>query len=204
MYSVIIKLAALIVVALSLPLWLEILSYGLNSSQSTAPVALVLGASVTTRQTPSAVLQQRLDTAVKLYNDNIVKTILVSGDNRTDTYNEPLVMKEYLESQGVPESNILMDFAGNRTIDSCWRAKYVFGATSVYLVTQGFHMPRAHYVCNRVGLNNTPAVADDSSIEVSGSGIIREIPAAWLAIFETTTNYTPPIKADGNEQKITP
>src|SRR6185295_3954261 len=94
------------------------------------------------------VLRDRVETAVKLYDTGKVEKLLMSGDNRFIEYNEPQAMREYALSLGVPDEDIVLDYAGRRTYDTCYRAKEIFELDTAILVTQSFHMPRALFVCN--------------------------------------------------------
>jgi SanA protein len=191
----------------SLPLWwftIAAYSPGADSQPETFEVALVFGASVDFIElTPSRVLQERLDTAADLYQAGKISTVLVSGDNREPDYNEPFVMKKYLvEQRGLPPVSIVEDFGGRRTLDSCWRAKNVFQAERVYLVTQRFHLPRAEFSCRQVGLDTILAPAEDSTWQTTYWGVIREIPASWLAIEDVLSDYEPPVVSDGTEVNV--
>jgi SanA protein len=122
--------------------------------------ALVLGAGVREDGSPSDVLRDRLDVALSLYRDGRVERILVSGDHRAESYDEPNAMRRYLEANGVPRAAIFMDHAGFDTYSSMWRAKNVFGAERVVVVTQAFHLPRALYVARSLGMAAEGASAD--------------------------------------------
>ena len=162
-----------------------ITTFAIHTTVSPQPVtAIVFGASAYT-DGPSQVLRDRLDTAYQLYKDGKAKYILVSGDNSTSHYNEPKVMQQYLVDRGVPSKIIYYDFAGLRTYDTCWRAKNVFGVERAYLVTQSRHLPRASFLCKSVGIAVVPISAPDTSKDVQIKGIIREIGAAWLALFDS-------------------
>jgi vancomycin permeability regulator SanA len=165
-------------------------------------VALVLGAGIRNNSTPSQVLEKRLEASVDLYNRAKVKKLLVSGDNSSEYYNEPEVMKNYLLKQGIPEEDIIQDFGGRRTLDSCWRAKNAFKVEKLYVVTQQFHIGRTTYLCRSVGLTVIPVVAKDSSLQVALNGYIREIGASWVAIWEANTSYQAEIKPDGTETNL--
>ena len=105
-------------------------------------------------------------------------------------------------SKGIPDDDIIKDFAGRRTHDSCWRAKNVFNIEKAYLVTQAFHLPRAVYLCESVGIDTKIAIATNSRKQTTYWGILREIPASWLSITETINNYEAEIKADGSERNL--
>jgi SanA protein len=115
-------------------------------------VAIVFGAGLRYDGTPTAILRDRVETAVDLYFSGKVEKILMSGDNRFDYYNEPESMRQYALSLGVPPQAIALDYAGRRTYDTCYRAKAIFGVESALLVSQGFHLPRALFLCNSLGL----------------------------------------------------
>ncbi|ACZ88744.1 SanA/YdcF family protein [Streptosporangium roseum] len=126
-----------------------------------APVALVLGAAAW-GTTPSPMLARRLDISAELYRAGKVKAILLSGDNSRAGYDEPTVMRDYLLARRVPAGALVLDYAGFDTWDSCVRARDVFGATRLTVVTQVFHLPRAVALCRAAGLE-TFGVGDDSA-----------------------------------------
>jgi SanA protein len=127
-----------------------------------ASAAIVFGAGLWRDGSPTPVLQDRVATAAELYFSGKVKKILMSGDNRFEYYNEPESMRQYALSLGVPEAAIAMDYAGRRTYDTCYRARAIFGASEALLVTQNFHLPRALFLCNALGLNSYGIEADNN------------------------------------------
>jgi SanA protein len=134
--------------------------YTVNNAP-TNRVAIVFGAGLTHSGYPSAILRDRVETATQLYFAGKVQKILMSGDNRTIAYNEPGAMREYALSLGVPSDAIVMDYAGRRTYDTCYRAKAIFGLNSALLVTQPFHLPRALFLCNALGIRAAGVEADN-------------------------------------------
>lgn len=116
-------------------------------------VAIVFGAEVKKDGTPSVVLRDRVETAVTLYKSGKVEKLLMSGDNRFADYNEPESMRHYALTLGVPDADIVLDYAGRRTYDTCYRAKEIFGVNSAVLVTQRFHLPRALFLCHSLGID---------------------------------------------------
>ncbi|MGE5073386.1 MAG: vancomycin high temperature exclusion protein [Anaerolineae bacterium] len=116
------------------------------------PVAVVFGAGLTRTGEPTAILKDRVETGAQLYFAGKVEKLLMSGDNRTLEHNEPEAMRQYAIRLGVPSSAIVLDYAGRRTYDTCYRAKAIFGLGSALLVTQSFHLPRALFLCNALGL----------------------------------------------------
>lgn len=123
-------------------------------------VAIVFGAGLRRDGTPTAILRDRVEIAAELYFSGKVEKILMSGDNRFDNYNEPESMRQYALSLGVPADAIAMDYAGRRTYDTCYRAKAIFEVNSALLVSQGFHLPRALFLCNTLGLASDGVEAD--------------------------------------------
>jgi SanA protein len=115
-------------------------------------VAIVFGAGLTRSGQATPILRDRVETAAQLYFAGKVEKILMSGDNRFENYNEPEAMRQYALTLGVPSEAIVLDYAGRRTYDTCYRAKAIFGLDSALLVTQGFHLPRALFVCNALGV----------------------------------------------------
>jgi len=123
-------------------------------------VAIVFGARVYSDGRLSAMLQDRVETAVQLYHAGKVQKLLMSGDNRYADYDEPGQMMAYAISRGVPAENIQPDYAGRRTYDTCYRAKAVFQLNSAVLVTQDFHLPRALFTCRNLGVEAVGVSAD--------------------------------------------
>jgi len=117
-------------------------------------LAIVFGAGLRRDGSPTAILRDRVETAADLYFSGKVEKILMSGDNRFEYYNEPESMRQYALSLGVPDAAIALDYAGRRTYDTCYRAKAIFGAREALLVTQKFHLPRALFLCNALGLKS--------------------------------------------------
>ena len=160
-------LAALGVLAMVLPRMATSL-YSMNRiyENEEAPasrLAIVFGAGLRRDGSPTAVLRDRVETAAALYFSGKVEKILMSGDNSYEYYNEPGSMKEYALSLGIPETAIVMDFAGRRTYDTCYRAKAIFGVEEALLVTQGFHLPRALFLCNALGIDSYGIEAKNNS-----------------------------------------
>jgi SanA protein len=124
------------------------------------PVAIVFGAGYWPSGRLSDALADRMDTAIDLYQAGKVNKLLLTGDNRFVDYNEPAVMADYALARGVPGADLVLDYAGRRTYDSCYRAGVIFGVERAVLVTQEFHLPRALFTCERLGLDAVGVVAD--------------------------------------------
>lgn len=114
---------------------------------------LILGAKVFSDGSVSAMLSDRLDCGIELYFAGVSDKILVSGDHGTENYDEVNAMKAYCVARGVPSENIFMDHAGFSTYDSVVRAKKVFLCESVIIVTQKYHLFRALFIANSIGLH---------------------------------------------------
>ncbi len=163
------------------------------------PVALILGASLVSGK-PSPALEDRLLTGFTLYNARIVKKLILSGDNRAAEYNEPMAMKRFLLKRGMPEEDMVLDYAGRRTYDSCYRLRDIFGQTDVIVVTHYFHLPRALYLCNRLGVHALGVPADQREHAAMIKWRIRELLAtyrAWLDI-----NIIKPIPVLGEKEVV--
>jgi len=123
-------------------------------------VAIVFGASYYSSGELSAMLEDRVKTAIALYRAHKVDRILVSGDNRTPSYNEPKAMADYLLSHAVAPRDVIVDYAGRSTYETCQRAHEIFGLERAVLVTQQFHLPRALFLANSLGLDAYGVIAD--------------------------------------------
>ena len=124
--------------------------------------AIVLGASVTAHQTPSDALRDRLDEGLWLYETGRAGKVLITGDDGRNEVDEISVMKKYLLDHGIPDENLLIDPEGYRTYESCKRAHEVFQIKKAVVVTQRFHIGRALYLCNRLGVDSIGSPSDRS------------------------------------------
>jgi SanA protein len=107
--------------------------------------------------------QYRIEAAVELFTAGKIDYVLVSGDNGSKYYNEPLDMKKALISHGIPSERIILDYAGFRTFDSMVRAKEVFGQQSFTVISQKFHVERAVYIGTRMNYDVVGYAAKDVS-----------------------------------------
>ncbi len=161
------------------------------------PVALVLGAGLWADGSLTAVLADRVATAADLHHTGGVQKLLCSGDNRFVNYNEPQAMREYAVRLGVPEEAIVLDYAGRRTYDSCYRARAIFGVEQAVIVTQRFHAARALYLCDALGVDGIVVVADRQ--EYSARRIVwetREHLALALAWWDVNVRRPLPVLGD--------
>lgn len=161
-----------------------------------ARAAIVFGAGLTASGAPTAVLKDRVTTAVNLYRTGKVEKILMSGDNRYINYNEPGAMKAFALELGMPEEDIILDYAGRRTYDTCYRAGEIFQLDQAILVTQKFHLTRALYTCNALGLESIGVEADLRPYRDEGFWNIREIPASLVAFIQVHLTRPEPVLGD--------
>lgn len=124
---------------------------------------LILGCRVMPNGELSYMLKDRLDKGIELYKNNVAPKIIVSGDHGQTNYDEVNTMKNYLIDNEIPSEDIFMDHAGFSTYDSLYRAKEIFGANKIIVVTQTYHLYRAIYVGKSLGIETygTPAVEID-------------------------------------------
>jgi SanA protein len=160
--------------------------------------AIVFGAGLQRDGTPSPVLKDRVAIAARLYFAGKVQRILMSGDNRFVEYNEPAAMQAYALQLGVPNEVIVMDFAGRRTYDTCYRALHIFGLKDAILVTQRYHLPRALFTCNGIGLQAVGIEADLRDYHISAQRFwkLREIPATLVAVWQVWISHPLPVLGD--------
>lgn len=165
-------------------------------------VAIVFGAGLWSGgETPSPVLHDRITTAVELYRTGRVRKLLLTGDNRFLSYNEPAVMRRTALEMGVPSEDLVLDYAGRRTYDSCYRAREIYDVKRAVLVTQDFHLDRALYLCESLGIDSIGVAADRQSYgDARNLWNVREILAtvgAWSDI-----NLTHPVPILGEKTPI--
>jgi SanA protein len=156
-------------------------------------VAIVFGAGLTRSGEATPILKDRVDTGARLYFSGKAEKLLMSGDNRFVEYNEPEAMRQYALSLGVPDQDIVLDYAGRRTYDSCYRAKEIFGVKEAILVTQKFHLARALFLCNALGLDGV-GVEANNHVYLKRSLLywnLRELPATLTAFADVLTRPQP-------------
>lgn len=171
-----------------------------------AEVALILGAKVFSDGGLSDMLRDRADTAIGLYESGKVNKILMSGDHGTTAYDEVNAVKKYLLEKGVKEGDIFLDHAGFDTYDSLYRAKEIFQAQSVAIVSQNFHLPRAVYIGRSLGLEAYGVSADTHVYGGIENNKNREILADVKAFWGVNLRVKPkflgsPIPLSGDGRK---
>ena len=188
-------------------LWTELHTIGRLYSVEEAPekrVAIIFGAGLWRDGTPGLVLRDRVETAADLYFAGKVEKLLMSGDNRFVYYNEPEAMRQYALSLGVPDEAIVLDYAGRRTYDTCYRASAIFGVSEAILVTQRFHLARALYTCNQLGVPAVGVAADHYRYRRSSMVYwqMRETGATLAALWDV--HIARPLPVLGNPEPIFP
>jgi len=158
--------------------------YTVDSISASEPYdcILVLGAGVK-GEIPSDVLRDRLDTAIELYKKGIAPKLLMSGDHGSEDYDEVNVMKNYAIEHGVPSEDIFMDHAGFSTYESMYRAKEIFGAGRVVVVSQKYHLYRALYIGRSFDLDVCGVSADLSDYNGKVAFEAREVIARFKDFF---------------------
>lgn len=157
------------------------------------PVGLVLGTSSRRSDgSPNPFFHNRMEAAARLYAMGKIGHIIVSGDNRSRFYNEPLEMKRALLKLGVPDSAITLDYAGLRTLDSVVRSKEIFGQEHITIITQPFHSYRALFISRFYHIDAVALVANEPSDEPAVSVYVREYFARAKAVLDLYVFKTGP------------
>ena len=146
------------------------------SNLSDVDCILILGAGVR-NNAPSPMLEDRLLKGIELYNKNISNKIIMSGDHGREEYDEVNIMKDFAIDKGVKSEDIFMDHAGFSTYESIYRAKEIFEAKKIIIVTQSYHLYRALYIANSLGIEAYGVSADLRTYTNQLSREIREIVA---------------------------
>lgn len=152
---------------------------------------IVLGASVHADGKLSPILKDRVDTAIKLFRNDKVDNFLVTGDHRTEDYNEVAAMVGYLEENGIDKDLIISDHAGLDTYDSMYRAGKVFGIKNAIVVTQEFHLPRALFIASNLGFDYLGFPADQRAYQTEYRLKQREKLANFKALWEVLLKKKP-------------
>lgn len=175
---------------------------GSINTLSEAQAVIILGAGVTESGELSAVLRDRVDTAVAIYRSGNVGAILVSGDNSTTEHNEVVPVQEYLLALGIPAEDIFLDYAGFDTYDTMYRARAIFEVTAAVVVTQSYHLPRALYLADVVGIEAQGVVAqhDRANLYNYAREVLARVKAVGNVLLRSQPEYLGkriPITGDG-------
>ena len=175
------------------------------ASVEDADCILVLGCGVRPDGQPSLMLRDRLDAGLKLYQAGAAPKLLMSGDHREASYDEVNAMKNYALAAGVPSEDIFTDHAGLSTYESMYRARDIFCAKKIIIVSQGYHLYRAVYDARALGLDAWGVAAENIRYSGQLARGLREILARnkdfLYCIFQPEPTYLGdaiPISGDGN------
>ena len=175
------------------------------ASLSDVDCILVLGCGVWDDGRPSHMLEDRLKRGISLYNSGAAPKLLMSGDHGRENYDEVNTMKNYAIEAGVSSADIFMDHAGFSTYESMYRAKDIFCAEKIIIVSQQYHLYRAIYTARALGIEAYGVAADYRSYSGQLYRDIREILARdkdfFVAIFQPDYPYggeTIPVSGNGN------
>ena len=206
----IIVIAVIVLIVLGINLYVrlstrkQIIKENEYANLSDIDCIIILGAGIWGDK-PSPMLEDRLLEGIKLYQNNVSDKIIMSGDNGKEEYNEVEIMKNYAKEKGIPSENIFMDHAGFSTYESIYRAKEIFEAKKVVIVTQKYHLYRALYVANQLGLEAYGVGADPRQYVGATYREIREIMARdkdfVKCIFKLKPTYlgeTIPVSGNGD------
>ena len=177
---VIVVLAVIAIIALGINLFVrlstkkQIIKEDQYSNLSDVDCIIILGAGIWGDK-PSPMLEDRLQEGIKLYQNNVSDKIIMSGDNGKKEYDEVNIMKNYVVERGIPSENIFMDHAGFSTYESIYRAKEIFQAKKIVIVTQKYHLYRALYIANRLGIEAYGVGSDPRQYVGATNREIREI-----------------------------
>jgi len=156
-----------------------------------ASVVVVLGASVKRDQTPSQALEDRLQVGADIWQADKAEKIILSGDDGRWAQPEIAAMVGYMYEQGIPDEDLIADGNNARTYDSCYRLKNEIDQDKVVLVTQGFHLPRALYLCNKLGLDAWGITSDLRTYDRGEWFLVRDWLASLLAFWDIYTQALP-------------
>ena len=164
---------------------------------------VVLGCLVKADGTPSDMLYDRISVGVTLYQSGTSLKLLMSGDHGQKEYDEVNTMKTCAIDAGVPSEDIFMDHAGFSTYESIFRAKEIFGAKRIVIVTQEYHLYRALSIANALGIEAYGVSADLRSYAGQTKRDVREVLArakdTVYALFKPAPTYLgDPISLNGS------
>ena len=165
---------------------------------------IILGAGIWGDK-PSPMLEDRLLEGISLYENNVSKKIIMSGDHGREEYDEVNIMKKFAIEKSVPSEDIFMDHAGFSSYESIYRTKEIFGANKIVIVTQKYHLYRALYIANQLGIEAYGVGADPRQYVGATYRELREILARnkdfVKCIFKPEPTYlgdTIPVSGNGD------
>ncbi|MFH6996086.1 vancomycin high temperature exclusion protein [Flavobacterium sp. FlaQc-48] len=153
-------------------------------------VGIIFGAGINGDQ-PSKYLKDRLDAGISLYKANRINKILLSGDNGRDEYDELTVMKTYCFNHGVDTTKIFIDYAGFDTYSTMYRAKHIFKIKKATLISQEYHLNRAIYIGQKLGIKSVGYSANSGEYRGYKYVTFREYISVFKALFDVLRNREP-------------
>ena len=166
--------------------------------------AVILGAGVREGK-PTPMLRDRLLVGIDLYKSGAVKKLIMSGDHGSTDYDEVNIMKSFAVDRGVPDEDIFMDHAGFSTYETIYRAREIFEADNIIIVSQKYHLYRALYIAEKLGIKSVGVSADLDTYRGQTKRDLREILARdkdfFKCLFKPKPTYLGdkiPVSGDGN------
>ena len=166
--------------------------------------AVILGAGVREGK-PTPMLRDRLLVGIDLYKSGAVKKLIMSGDHGSTDYDEVNIMKSFAVDRGVPDEDIFMDHAGFSTYETIYRASEIFEADNIIIVSQKYHLYRALYIAEKLGIKSVGVSADLDTYRGQTKRDLREILARdkdfFKCVFKPKPTYLGdkiPVSGNGN------
>lgn len=153
-------------------------------------VGIIFGAGINGNQ-PSKYLKDRLDAGILLYKMKRINKILLSGDNGRDEYDELTVMKNYCFNHGVDTTKIFIDYAGFDTYSTMYRAKHIFKIKKATLISQEYHLNRAIYIGQKLGIKSAGYSANNGEYHGYKYVCFREYGSIFKSFFDVLRNREP-------------
>lgn len=157
---------------------------------------LVLGCLVKDNGTPSDMLHDRLRRGVELYHAGAAPKLLMSGDHGRTNYDEVAAMKQFAMDDGIPSSDVFMDHAGFSTYESIYRARDIFQADKIIIVSQEYHLYRALYIADQLGVEAYGVSADYRNYSGQSGRDVREVLARVKDVFSCIFQVKPTYLGD--------
>ncbi|MFK7113825.1 ElyC/SanA/YdcF family protein [Flavobacterium oreochromis] len=166
------------------------LIYNSSKNLPTTSAGIIFGAGIKGDK-PSKYLKDRLDAGIRLYRSKKINKILLSGDNGREEYDELTVMKTYCYQHGVDTTKIYLDYAGFDTYSTMSRAKTIFKINQAILISQKYHLNRAIFIGNKLGVKSVGYSADNGQYKGYNYARFREYFSRLKAFIDVLRNRKP-------------
>ena len=210
-FTVLVSAAVLLAAAVFVPNFIivnktksNIVTLEESAELSDIDCAVILGAGVRDGK-PTPMLRDRLLTGIELYKSGAAKKLIMSGDHGSEEYDEVNIMKSFAVENGIPDSDIFMDHAGFSTYETVYRAKEIFEADNIIIVSQEYHLYRALYIAKKLGVKAVGVSADLNTYRGQTKRDLREILARDKDFFNCIIKPEPtylgdkiPVSGNGN------